>query len=290
LKAKQAATLANAGIEIAWHESLSDVPAGPLFLVANEFFDALPVRQLVRVDDAWRERVVSLDADGKLAFGAKVFSAADPAALTSPLRGGRSSMDAERERRTSGGGGRRKPIPPPETGGAPLAGFDLPARGRLSRVADGSILELRPSADAIVAEISRRIANEGGAALIVDYGYEGPAFGDTLQAVRGHRFADPLEAPGEVDLTAHVDFSALARAARAEGVAVHGPIPQGDFLTSLGLLARAEKLAASAGERGSATLDAAVERLAGSAAMGTLFKVLALTRQASRRRPSRPMI
>jgi SAM-dependent MidA family methyltransferase len=239
LKAEQAKTLAQAGAEIAWCDSVSELPSGPLFLIANEFFDALPVRQFVRADDVWRERVVGLDASAKLAFGlgaGTVAGASEATTATSPLR------------------------------------------GRLDNVSDGSILELRPAADAIVAEIARRIAVGNGAALVIDYGYEGPAFGDTLQAIRGHNFADPLEAPGEADLTAHVDFSALVRAARSEGATAHGPISQGKFLTALGLRQRAAKLAASVREKERAEIEAAAERLAGPAAMGTLFKVLALTK------------
>jgi SAM-dependent MidA family methyltransferase len=100
-----------------------------------------------------------------------------------------------------------------------------------------------------------------------------------LQAVRGHRYADPLDAPGESDLTAHVDFSALARRAAGEGVAVHGPLAQGEFLLKLGLRERAARLAAGADAATRAALDSAVERLSGRAAMGELFKVLALTRK-----------
>jgi NADH dehydrogenase [ubiquinone] 1 alpha subcomplex assembly factor 7 len=143
---------------------------------------------------------------------------------------------------------------------------------------EGAILETRPAAEAIVAEIARRIVEENGAALIVDYGHAETAVGDTLQAVSGHRFADPFAAPGEADLTAHVDFAALAQSARAEGAAVSGPMPQGAFLTTLGLAARAEALGANADEETRTALRAAVERLAGHDQMGTLFKALALTR------------
>ena len=223
LRAKQAETLA--GYDISWHSSFADIPGGPLLLVANEFFDALPVRQFVRAEGVWRERVVGLDA-GRLALG----------------------------------------IGPGALAGAP----DAP---------DGSMFELRPAAEALIAEIARRIVEQGGAALVIDYGHAETAPGDTLQAVRGHRTADPLAAPGEADLTAHVDFAALARAARAEGAEVHGPIPQGEFLLRLGLLERAGQLGATADETTRETLHAAVGRLAGPDQMGTLFKVLAVTRK-----------
>ncbi len=225
LRTRQTETLALAEVEISWHASFAEVPRGPLLLVANEFFDALPVRQFVRAEGAWRERVVGLDGSGRLAFG----------------------------------------IGPGVLGEGP----DAP---------DGAIFEIRPAADAIVAEIARRIAEENGAALIVDYGHAETGMGDTLQAVSGHRYVDPLAAPGEADLTAHVDFAALGRGAAAGGAAVHGPIPQGEFLTALGLFHRMEKLGANADATGRAALSAAVERLTGSAAMGTLFKALAVTR------------
>lgn len=129
-----------------------------------------------------------------------------------------------------------------------------------------------------MAEIARRVVGDGGAALVIDYGHGETAVGDTLQAVSKHRHADPLQRPGEADLTAHVDFAALARAARAEGAAVHGPISQGEFLLSLGLLERAGRLGAASDAATRESLRAATERLAGHAGMGALFKVLAVTR------------
>ncbi len=228
LKARQQETLAGTGAEAAWHASLHDVPTGPLLLVANEFFDALPIRQFVRADGAWRERVVGLNSSGVLAFGI-------------------------------GAGVLRTDEPD----------IDAP---------EGAVLETRPGAEAIVAEVARRIVEANGAALIVDYGHAETAVGETLQAVCRHRFTDPLAAPGEADLTAHVDFAALAKSARVEGAAVAGPMPQGAFLTALGLAARAEALGANADDETRTALDTAVERLAGHDQMGTLFKVLALTR------------
>ena len=120
------------------------------------------------------------------------------------------------------------------------------------------------------------VAHEGGAALILDYGPARSAPGDSLQALRGGRPADPLAAPGEADLTAHVDFQALAETARAAGAACWGPVTQGDFLGRLGLAARARQLAAANPRREAALLDAA-ERLAAPARMGQLFKALAIT-------------
>ncbi len=210
----------------AWFDALDAVPDdGPLFLVANEFFDALPVRQLVRTERGWRERMVAATGDGLM------FAAAPAAAA--PL------------------------VPPP-----------------LAAAALGSVVELSPVSGTIAAEIGARLRAQGGAALIVDYGYAGPAVGDTLQAVRGHAPADPLATPGEADLTAHVDFAALAAAA---GVAAWGPVGQGEFLRSLGIDARAAALKRRATPVQAEAIDAAVARLTEGQAMGILFKVMALT-------------
>lgn len=225
LRARQAETLARWKHEIAWHAALRDVPDGPLLLVANEFFDALPIRQFIRTQGKWRERVVGLDDDDHLAFGL--------------------------------GPGTIKQAP------------DAP---------DGSILEVRPPADSLIAEIAGRIVARSGASLIIDYGHMTTALGDTLQAMRDHTFADPLESLGETDLTAHVDFAALAGSARAAGAAVHGPITQRDFLLPLGLVERANHLCANAGDATREMLRVAVDRLAAPEQMGMLFKVLALTR------------
>jgi SAM-dependent MidA family methyltransferase len=140
------------------------------------------------------------------------------------------------------------------------------------------VFELSTAADALIAAIAARIAVQDGAALIIDYGHAESAAGDTLQAVKNHAYADPLDMPGEADLTAHVDFAALARRARVEGAAAHGPITQGEFLLKLGLLERAGRLGATADAATRESLRAAVDRLAKPDQMGTLFKVLAITR------------
>jgi len=229
LRGRQRETLREAAAPVAWHGGLDTVPAGPLLLVANEFFDALPVRQHVRAGNGLRERVVGLDEAGNLAF------AVGPAA-------------------------------PP---GVPH-GFDA--------APVGAIVETRPAADPIIAAIAERVVAEGGAALIVDYGHGETAPGDTLQAVRGHAYADPLAEPGLADLTAHVDFAPLARRAVACGAACHGPIGQGAFLRAAGLNERAAALAKGRSAAVRRDLCRAVERLGGEGEMGRLFKVMALTR------------
>jgi len=233
LRSLQAATLAGAPLSPRWHDRFAEVPQdGALLVIANEFFDALPIHQYVRTPSGWCERMVTLDESGALAFGI------GPAGF-----------------------------------GADAA---VPAVARDAEV--GAVLETQPLGNAIAEDIGRGVALTGGAALIVDYGYERTAIGDTLQAVRGHAYAQVLAAPGRADLTAHVNFEALARAAGAGGAAAHGPIGQGDFLIGLGLLERAGALGA---DKDAATQDrirGEVERLAGPEAMGVLFKVLALTR------------
>ena len=211
----------------AWHESLAGVPDGPLVVVANEFFDALPIRQFERTRMGWCERLVGIDAGGGLRF----VLAPSP----SP------------------------PIPPNLT--------DAPI---------GSVVEIRPAAAGIAHELGRRVARFGGAALIVDYGHAESAAGDTLQAVRRHRYLDPLDAPGTADLTAHVDFQVLARAAADGGARTWGPVPQGRFLESLGIGARAGALSGNATPGQAADIRAAHRRLVDPVEMGTLFKILAV--------------
>jgi SAM-dependent MidA family methyltransferase len=154
--------------------------------------------------------------------------------------------------------------------------FVLHACAGLGDVPDGTVVERGEAACAWVAELSHRIVEHGGAALILDYGPARSAPGESLQALRNGRPADPLAAPGEADLTAHVDFQALAETAQACGAASWGPVAQGDFLGRLGLGARARQLAAANPRREAALLDAA-ERLAAPARMGHLFKALAIT-------------
>jgi NADH dehydrogenase [ubiquinone] 1 alpha subcomplex assembly factor 7 len=140
----------------------------------------------------------------------------------------------------------------------------------------GSIAEVCPAGQAIVADIAARITAAGGAALIIDYGATASAAGDSLQAVRNHAYHPVLEAPGCADLTAHVDFAALARAAASQGITAYGPVEQGDFLRRLGLDTRAAMLEAHADARQAQAIEAAKHRLTAPDAMGSLFKVLAL--------------
>ncbi len=142
--------------------------------------------------------------------------------------------------------------------------------------APGDIVERRAEAEALVRGIGSHLSAHGGAALLVDYGHRSSGIGDTLQAVRSHEYHPPLDAPGSADLTAHVDFEALARAGREGGARIHGPVTQRSFLTELGILHRHRSLAETAGDAQRRSLDAALRRLIGAGEMGSLFKVLAL--------------
>ncbi len=222
----------NLGSQPSWRHTLDEVPRGPILILANEFFDALPIRQYVRTLAAWQERLVGLGAEGEKEF---CFT------LSGPLNG-----------------------PPPGLCEALLA------------APDGKTVEDCPAGRALACSIGGRLARDGGAALIIDYGHAQPGAGDTIQAIKGHAYHAPLADPGEADLTAHVDFHTLACAAKQGGAAVFGPVSQGPFLESLGLSARARTLLAGATPKQAQDIRAAHARLAAPEAMGRLFKVLAL--------------
>jgi len=147
----------------------------------------------------------------------------------------------------------------------------------------GAVLEVSPARETLAAAIAQRLAEEGGAGLFIDYGHAATGFGDTLQAIHGHAFADPLDRPGEADLTSHVDFERIAAPFRHAGLAVSPAAPQGECLLALGLLERAGTLGSGMDEAGQEEIRVAVARLAGTSEkeMGMLFKVLSAS--------SRPM-
>lgn len=203
LRATQARSLP----EARFHEDIGDLPPAPLLMVANEFFDALPVRQWVGEE----ERRVGIDRQGRLAF-----------------------------------------------------------------TVDGTIREVSPARAELARALARHLADHGGAAIIIDYGYAGGEEGDTLQAVRGHGFTDPLETPGEQDLTAHVDFEALAKAANIGEVYVSRVVSQGTWLETLGIGARAMALAAK-NPQDTDRIAVARRRLCDEGEMGLLFKMMGLT-------------
>ena len=227
--------LESAGVAVNWHTHLGSVPEGPAIILANEFFDALPVRHYVKTSGGWRQRMVGLDAQGNFTYAAA------------------------------------------ET---PEDALHAPAE-------PGEILEIGAVSQVQMTTLASRIAEQGGVALIFDYGHTETCLGETLQAMRHHAFADPLRDPGLADLTAHVDFAALGRAARSRGVQTFGPVTQGDFLLRLGIVERAEALLRKASAGQAADIEAALVRLVSNqsdvelaagkvSGMGGLFKVLAL--------------
>jgi SAM-dependent MidA family methyltransferase len=235
LRKVQEQTLRDWGARVRWTDSFESTHAGrSVFLVANEFFDALPIHQYVKTERGWCERMVTLDENGALTF------ALAPSTLPAAL------VPASRD-------------------GAPL----------------GGVYEVSAAADAIAEAIGDAVARDGGAALLIDYGYDRPGFGETLQAVASHRFADVLSDPGSRDLSAHVDFAALRDAAVRGGASVCGPVEQGVFLVSLGIVERAEKLSRNHLQNMASQLD----RLTKPDQMGTLFKALAIVPKNSPKPP-----
>ena len=229
---RQRETLGKADVTIVWHDALADVPDGPAIIIANEFFDALPLNQAVKLEDGWHERVIALDPKGNLVFA---------------------------------------------VGPEPFKFFEqtLPPPARTAGV--GSIFEWR--ADAYTLEVARRVVRGGGGALIIDYGHLESMVGDTFQAMRARRKSDPLAAPGFSDVTAHVDFQALAQVAEGMGARVHGPIDQGTLLRRLGIEQRATNLKKVAPPDKAAAVDLALARLTagGKTGMGSMFKAIGLS-------------
>ena len=231
LREKQKAALSGSR-DIAWHDTIDDVPDGPAIIFANEYFDVLPIHQVVKRETGWHERTVEIDSTGELAFGAA-------------------------------------PEPTPH--------FDVLLPSLVRAAPSGAVFEWRP--DAEIMKIASRVRDQDGAALITDYGHLRSDAGDTLQAIARHSFADPLKNPGQADVTAHVDFQALVRAAEDLGARVHGPVPQGDFLRRLGIETRAMTLMAKASPEVSEDISGALKRLVtgGRGGMGSMFKVLAIS-------------
>jgi NADH dehydrogenase [ubiquinone] 1 alpha subcomplex assembly factor 7 len=229
LKTAQAQSLEHWGIGVSWHATLEEVPKGPAIIIANEFFDALPINQAVKARYGWHERQIEIGPDDLFAF---------------------------------------------TTARDPIAHFDMLLPLAVRQAPMGSIYEWRDNKPAM--QLGKRIKDEGGAALVIDYGHAASGVGETLQAIGKHAYADPLADPGNVDLTAHVDFRALAVAVQAMGAETFGPIDQAQFLTRLGIETRATALKKKATSRGAAAdIDAALARLVGQGrtGMGELFKV-----------------
>ena len=224
LRAKQAALHPGA----TWHDTVESLPDnGPLMIVANEFFDALPIEQFVVTPQGLRRQMVTHEV-GKFVMVTDDREADDPVSRA--------------------------------TGGFP----------------NGTILETSPASAALLEQLASRVAKQGGVILIIDYGYDRPGTGSTLQAVKNHKPVSPFDSPGTADLTAHVNFHSLANIARSRLLSVHGPAEQGQWLKTMGIDQRAAKLALASPTKADA-VRAAHHRLTNSEEMGSLFRVMAAT-------------
>ncbi len=258
LREAQAVRLSDAPLTPRWAERLEAVPAGaPLLLVANEVLDCLPAHQFVRTEGGWAERMVGLDEAGNLAFGLR--------ALAPPPWG---------EAARWAGGGEPTSANSPSVGCADTSptGEDLEL---------GAVVRSSPAQAALGSEIGHRVARDGGAALLIDYGRDAPGAGDTLQALKAHAKVPPLAEPGQADLTVWADFPAVLAAAAEAGAAIGPILTQGAFLQGLGIEARAQALAAAQPLERQADqaekLARQLDRLTGPAQMGHLFKVVCLS-------------
>lgn len=231
LRLEQQKRLKTTEIKPLWADEFADIPPAPSLIVANEFFDCLPIHQFERVKTGWRERMIGLDETGKrLAF-------------------------------TLG-----KTPPPPE--------YNLPD---ITESEIGDIFEISPPSHDFAADICSTLNDQGGHALIIDYGHMERGFGDTLQAVKDHAYWPPLLAPGHADITAHVDFEMLANTAIENGINAHGPVTQGRFLDRLGLPFRVEALCKDLAPGKAEEIRTGAARIAATNAMGEIFKVICLS-------------
>lgn len=232
LKSRQKETLEDSGLDIQWHDDFTHLPDGPAIFIANEFFDALPIRQFEKGEKGWAERFIDLDPDGT---GLRFVLQSDQAAQA---------------------------LMPPALKDKDDQGF---------------LFEISSTAQSVAYGLGQRIKEQGGAFLAIDYGYAQPDFGETLQALKNHQYAPVLDHPGDVDLTAHVDFATLAHSFRDGGAKVWGPIGQGLFLERLGIAQRFQTLLQHAKDTQRPSLIAAHKRLTAPEEMGKLFKVLCAT-------------
>ena len=224
LKAKQAELHPDA----TWHEDVETLPEdGPLMIVANEFFDALPIEQYIKTSAGWRQHVVARERNKFVAVPG-IGSAADRVALKNDQFPG------------------------------------------------GTILESSPASVDVMGDLCNRLAKQGGVLLLIDYGYDEPGTGSTLQAVKDHLPVNPFDSPGASDLTAHVNFLELANVARTRLMTVHGPTEQGQWLKAIGIDQRSEKLCEAAPGHAEA-IRSGHHRLTHLDEMGRLFKVMAAT-------------
>ncbi|WP_375701129.1 class I SAM-dependent methyltransferase [Bartonella sp. AA81SXKL] len=207
-------------------ENFNQIPSKPLFLIANEFLDTLPINQYIKINGEWKERRITVNQNGDFIF------------IAAPHKLPSSCLQTY-----------------------------------CSKVPDGTIFEHAPLRHQFMQQISHHLVQVTGSALLIDYGVCELAFGDTLQALSKHRFRDVFDAPGEHDLTSHVDFSFLKNIALEQGCFAE-ILEQGEFLFKMGLLERANQLGVGKSAPLQDKIRQDIERLAGPDQMGKLFKVL----------------
>lgn len=222
LKEKQKQALANFDVSIGWHDTLNDIDDQPIILLANEFLDALPIRQFLFQENKWHERAIGLSSRGALDWGLI------PATIAVPSR--------------------------------------LTPKG-------GDIFEICTPAQIFCTSVCEKIKARGGAALFIDYGHLESGFGDTFQAVKDHQYINVLEAVGQADLTAHIDFDPLSKIGESAGL-IAKTTTQGAFLLEMEILQRAGQLGASMDVEQQKNIQNDVERLAAPEKMGNLFKAM----------------
>lgn len=266
------------------------------FIFAHEFFDALPIHAFQAVAPApsqnpptiatptrpvtlrqsthsttpqWRELVVSLNpkamaqnAINEPEFQLSLSKASNPTSLVLP---------------------------------------EISDRYKSLKSQPGSVIEISPESHSYAQEFARRIGGDthsgtqgqspSGAALILDYGTSSTIPINSLRGIRSHKQVSPLSSPGQVDISADVDFTALAEAAlkASPGVEVYGPVEQGDFLQTLGIAERAEQLLRGKhDESRRKILESGWRRLVerGGGAMGKIYKAMAIVPESGgKRRP-----
>jgi len=139
---------------------------------------------------------------------------------------------------------------------------------------DKQIFEKSDIRSSLMGQLASKLKHQGGAGLVIDYGHTYHAFGDTLQAMKAHKYVDALDHVGDADITSHVDFAALKDCAVERGADVFGMLTQGDFLRALGIQIHTSRLMESANMQQKGDLQNALHRLTHSDEMGTLFKVM----------------
>lgn len=231
LRHEQQKRLRGSEVKPLWADSFEDIPAAPSLIIANEFFDCLPIRQFKQVGGSWREQLVGLSDDS-------------------------SSLELVLGK-----------TPPP-------AEYDLPAAADCS---EGDVFEKSFAAQEVLTDICSLFSEHKSAALIIDYGHMQSGLGDTLQAVRNHKYWPPLSAPGLADVTAHVDFEAISNTAIQQGAMAFGPVAQGVFLERLGLNLRVEMLCKGKSAADADLIRAGAARIAAPDQMGEIFKAVSIT-------------